>query len=178
MQGIFNCPGNPNDHCWWFKREIQDLRKNVRYDSTTAVYIDVIPGTKDVDADAHSLLARLKEDKIPAKYTGYTELWVLSLSVPIYPTFCLAVCPSVNLSVHLSVCLSDYLFVWFHLFVVQFVHLLVCLTIYTSYSVCTVWQLSVCLYVLCLPIYPHLFGHLCTHLSIHLSVHLTNLPTD
>lgn len=70
VQGIFNCPGNPNDHCWWFKREIQDLRKNVRYDSTTAVYIDVIPGTKHVDTDAHSLLARLKEDKIPAKYIG------------------------------------------------------------------------------------------------------------
>jgi hypothetical protein len=91
VQGIFNCPGNPNDHCWWFKREIQDLRKNVRYDSTTAVYIDVIPGTKHVDTDAHSLLARLKEDKIPAKYIGYKEL------------FCLAVCLSVS---RLSACQS------------------------------------------------------------------------
>lgn len=70
VQGIFNCPGSPNDHCWWFKRDIVDLRRNVRHDPTTATYIDVIPGTKDVDAEASSLLARLKEDKIPAKYTG------------------------------------------------------------------------------------------------------------
>lgn len=54
---------DPTKHCYWFKRNIFDLKENVN-DKVARNFIDKL-GT-DLDTEANNLLDELKEEKIPS----------------------------------------------------------------------------------------------------------------
>ena len=70
VDGLLNHPGNPNEHCLCYKTRIIDINKFLLSHDSVAKYIDMVPGTREVDQEAQKALGVLKELKIPQTDAG------------------------------------------------------------------------------------------------------------
>lgn len=61
--GIINSP-SPTKHCFWFKRVITDLRKNI-HKPKASKFIDKTQDASNIDETAQVLLNSLQEEEIP-----------------------------------------------------------------------------------------------------------------
>ena len=61
-QGILNVK-DPEKHCFWFYRIIDDIKDNIDGDSVAKRFIDL--SNKKLDEDANKCIQRLKSVKIP-----------------------------------------------------------------------------------------------------------------
>ena len=79
IQGIFNCPGDPNKRCCWLKRTFTDLHTQRASDPAMRIFSDLTLEGAEVDQEAQKTLAHLKEARMTAKYTGWgvTVLFLL-----------------------------------------------------------------------------------------------------
>ena len=62
-RGIFNSQ-SPSKHCFWFKRVITDLRKNI-HKPKASKFIDKTQDASNIDETAQVLLNSLQEEEIP-----------------------------------------------------------------------------------------------------------------
>lgn len=70
VQGVFHSPGDPNNHCAWFKRTFTNLYAVNMKDPARHVFLDVLWDSNELDGDALKSIIHLKETRMTAKYIG------------------------------------------------------------------------------------------------------------
>jgi len=71
--GVFDCTGNPNLTCFWFKRVFTDLfEQRTNSEPSLLTFTDMMTGRRGLEFDSENLkmLNQLKEARLPAKYIG------------------------------------------------------------------------------------------------------------